>query len=305
MLAASAERLAAEGHRIVCVVACAPAPDYGGSVADFEQLAQRHSAPFLYSHALDSAEVVTLLYSARPDIGISAGWPSRIDERTRDLFPFGILNIHGGDLPRYRGNAPFAWAILQGEPHAGITVHLMDDGLDSGPVLCKVMVPLSADTYIGDLYARMEQEAPALFLRAVEGLETRTITPEPQTGPTLTGFSRRPEDGRIQWGRGADDIARLVRCSSEPLAGAFARFDGQLIRVWRARVQREATVTAYPKPTRLAVPGQVLSVWDSSVSVHCGGSHEALLLDVVQMPNGDRQPAAAVLRSLRDRLHNG
>lgn len=304
MLLDTANRLAAQGHRIVAVIACEPAPDYGGTVADFQRLAERHGAPYYFANSLNAAAVIQLLLAARPDIGVSAGWPQKIGARAVDIHPFGILNIHGGDLPRYRGNAPFAWAILNGEREVGITVHLMDDGLDSGPIVVKQLVPLNDSVYIGDLYAALDREGPELFVRAVAGIADGSLTPCPQTGPTLTGYSRRPEDGMIHWADTADAIARLVRASAEPLAGAFCTFGDQRLRVWRARVEPVAAATTYPKPTRLAVPGQVIGFRDDAVLIHCGG-WEPLVIETVQLPDGDRQPAASVVRSLRDRLHNG
>lgn len=298
MLLTSAERLAAAGHRVVAVIACTPAPDYGGTADDFQRLAATHSAPYLFTDSLNTAGVAQLLRDARPDVAASAGWPTRIDARTRDLFPFGILNIHGGDLPRYRGNAPFAWALLNGEPFVGITVHQMDDGLDSGPVLVKAHIPLTTDTYIGDLYAALDREGPSLFVQAINGLADGSLTPCPQQGIPLVGYSRRPEDGAIQWQKAATHIARLVRASSEPLAGAFATFNGQRLTVWRARAVPVAGLD--PVPRYLAVPGQVISRTDTDVTVACGSGEV-----IVETVGADRQPAATVIRSLRDRLHDG
>jgi UDP-4-amino-4-deoxy-L-arabinose formyltransferase/UDP-glucuronic acid dehydrogenase (UDP-4-keto-hexauronic acid decarboxylating) len=303
MLLTTAERLAAEGHRIVGVVACTPSPDYGGTEADFQRLAETQGAPYYFTNSLNAAAAVQFLMAARPDIGVSAGWPSRVGAPTRDLFPFGVLNIHGGDLPKYRGNAPFAWAILNEEPRVGITVHLMDDGLDSGAVIAKAYVAVTDSTYIGDLYAALEREAPALFVKAVNGIKDGSLVPCPQEGRVLYGYARRPEDGRLRWSRAATDLHRLVRASSEPLAGAFAQFNGERLTIWRARVQRESFTDIDPLPTRLAVPGQVVGIDAGAVLIHCGAG--TLVLDTVQLDGGERQSAASVIHSLRDRLHDG
>ncbi len=296
MLIESARRLAARGHTIPLVATCKAVPEYGVDERDFENLARELDARFVRSETLNRVDVVETLAQANCDVAISVSWVNIIAAEPIGAFRCGILNVHGGDLPRYRGNAPFAWAILNGEPHVGISVHLMDAGeVDSGAIVRKVIVPLTQNTYIGDLYKRLEQEAPMLLVEAAEGLVGGTITPILQTGPILRGYPRRPEDGRINWTDKAGHIARLIRASAEPFAGAFCEYRGERLAVWRGHEE------PWPLPS-LAIPGQIVGrrVDDGTVRVATGDG--ILALEVVSRGAGERVPPATVIRSLRDRL---
>ncbi len=228
------------------------------------------------------------------DVAVSVNWPTRLPPETLALFPHGILNAHGGDLPRYRGNAPFAWAILNGESSVALTIHRMDAGLDSGPIFLKRRLPLLPETYIGDLYAALRRDVPGMFSEVLSNL-LGANSPVPQTGTPLHCYPRSPEDGRIEWWRPADYIWRLVRASSEPFVGAFAQYRGEHLVVWRAR----------PGPWRehsCAVPGQVVGRDNNDVAVATG---EGLLwLQEIEY-RGRRGAPGAVLRSSRERLHQG
>jgi UDP-4-amino-4-deoxy-L-arabinose formyltransferase/UDP-glucuronic acid dehydrogenase (UDP-4-keto-hexauronic acid decarboxylating) len=296
MLLDAARLLVARGHTVPIVATCKPVVEYGVGEADFDALARDLGARFLATETLDREDVVALLRDSESDVAVSVSWVNRIGAAAIGAFPFGILNVHGGDLPRYRGNAPFAWAILNGEDHVGITVHLMDaDDIDSGPIVRKCIVPLSPETYIGELYARLEEVTPGLLAEAAEGLVSGAVVPTPQMGNILRGYPRRPEDGRIDWRRGASGIARLVRASAEPFAGAFCEHRGSRLVVWRAH-EEPWTVES------LAMPGQVVArrTVDGSVLVATGDG--LLALEIVSLGAGDRVLPTEVIKSSRDRL---
>jgi methionyl-tRNA formyltransferase len=284
------------GHEVPLIATCPAAPEYSVREDDFRALAQELGATFILANSLNAADVVTHLRAAQAEIAVSMNWLTVIGAEPIAAFPLGILNAHGGDLPRYRGNAPVAWAILQGEPHVGLTIHQMEPSrLDSGPIVVKELLPISDDTYVGEVFAEIDARVPGMFRRAVEGLCTGTITPVPQDERlALRGYPRRPEDGRIDWSRSAAELGRLVRASAEPFAGAFATYQGELVRVWRAR----------PLPwdhAALAVPGQVIARDRALgvVRIACGDG----LLELAEVERGGARKAAAdLIWSTRDRL---
>ena len=296
MLVDTVRLLAARGHTVPLVATCNPVPEYGVGEADFARLAHAVGADFLQTETLNRDDVIAVLRSAACDVAVSVSWVNKIGAAAIGSFPRGILNLHGGDLPRYRGNAPFAWAILNGERYIGMTVHLMDpDDVDCGPIVRKTMVPLFADTYIGALYDRLGRDAPALLVEAAEGLVSGTIVPSPQSGPVLRCYPRRPEDGRIDWRRSADDIGRLIRASAEPFSGSFCEYRGQRLVVWRGQPE-EWTVES------LAVPGQVVARRPESGSVLVAAGDGLVELQLVSFGAADRIAPTHVVRSLRDRL---
>jgi UDP-4-amino-4-deoxy-L-arabinose formyltransferase/UDP-glucuronic acid dehydrogenase (UDP-4-keto-hexauronic acid decarboxylating) len=210
----------------------------------------------------------------------------------------GILNAHAGDLPRYRGNAVPNWAILNDEADIALTVHVMADALDAGAVLLKRRLTLTQDTYIGDVYNFIETNLPDMFIEALNGMAAGTLTAIPQSTDvalSLRCFPRVGSDSLLDWQRPATELARLVRASAEPFAGAYSFRGLEKITVWRARASR----LPYPY---VGTPGQVAERFLSSQEVAVLTGEGVLLLQELQTPNTGRAPATEIIRSLRDRL---
>lgn len=190
-------------------------------------------------------------------------WPSTLPKEFLDLFEHGVINLHCGDLPRYRGNACPNWAILNGEASVGITIHKMDEGLDSGPIILKRHIELHNTTYIGEVYDFLKNNAPQMFLDAIELLE-KGFAPTPQEGEGIRCYTRRPSDGEINWHDSAEHIQRLVRASSHPFAGAYSFLDGHKVTIWRARWVDTIGHEIY------AVDGQIVDIKKGEIIVSTG-----------------------------------
>jgi UDP-4-amino-4-deoxy-L-arabinose formyltransferase/UDP-glucuronic acid dehydrogenase (UDP-4-keto-hexauronic acid decarboxylating) len=295
----TAELLMKRGHEITLIVTAKAAPEYTRTEEDFKVLAEHLNAPFVYTARI--AETSETIRSLAPvDIAVSINYPGVIPSEVIDLFPFGVLNAHGGDLPRYRGNACQAWAILNGEDRVGLCIHKMVGGeLDSGDIITRDYHPLTAESTITDVYCWMVSRTPALFAQALDLLAadpTYVLEHQSQNpADALRCYPRKPEDGVIDWNRSAVEILRLINASTKPYAGAFTYHNGEKVRIWNARM------SVLPCPSCF-VPGQVL--WkneDGSVAVGTGGSG-VLLLDMVQKETGEPYKAAKMVRSLRERF---
>lgn len=289
--------LIGHGHHVVLIATAKPAPEYEKTEADFRDAAERLRVPY-FDTRQPHADLLQLLNDTRPDVGVSVNWPAVLHADVIDRFPFGILNLHAGDLPQYRGNAPVAWSMLNGDSHVGVCVHLMTAGeLDSGPVVRRASIPIADTTYIGDVLKSVETLAPVMFLEAVNAVQSGDRGREQDQSRSLRCYSRRPIDGAIRWHQSAADICRLVRVSSEPFMGAFAKYDDGTLLIWRAQEIR------WPVEYR-AVPGQVLDVNpDGSVAIACRSG--VLRITEVSPFEGRRQAPANLIRSTRARLENG
>lgn len=252
----SADRAAAEGHGIALVATTPASSEYRAKEEEFAALARRHGAPFFNGPDINDPSFVAELNASGAEVGISVNWPTLVRDDACATLHYGILNAHAGDLPRFRGNACPNWAILNAETHIGLCVHTMvPEEIDAGPVFARARLPLNDETYIGDVYAWMDEVIPTLFARALANLTAPQFMPEDQAAGgirPLRACPRRPEDGLIDWRESADRIARLVRASSRPFAGAFSFLeDGTRVVVWRARV-------ASLDYDVLALPGQII-----------------------------------------------
>ncbi len=286
------------GHRLVLVGTCAAAPEYRAQPSDFEQLAaEAQCGYFCDARANDNMHLQAALESGA-QVALSVNWLTLFQPAMIDAFPYGILNAHAGDLPRYRGNACPNWAILCGEPHVGLCVHQIVPELDAGPVVLRTRFPLGPDTFIGDVYAFLDSELPRLLVQGMEGLADGRLVPTPQPddpAQSLRCFPRVPDDGLIDWRSPAEHVCRLIRASAEPFAGAFTFLDGECLRIWRARAER------LPYPC-LGVPGQVIAVAENEITVLCGDG--VLVVSQVQLHDARVAPAR-IVRSTRTRLGSG
>lgn len=294
----SIRALEAAGHDVVLILTCEAAPEYDVTVDDFRSLATELGVPCLVTNTINQPDVVEEIEDAQAEVGVSVNWKTIVGSEARNAVTHGIINCHAGDLPKYRGNAAPNWAMLQGEDEVVITLHFMDTGLDSGPILTKQPFPLTPETQIGDVYAYSEQVTPELFVEVVDGLEAGTIKADSQPedpGEALRCYPRIPEDSRIDWSRSARYLDRLVRASSEPLPGAYTYLDGQRLTVWRAHAEQ-------PETEILGTPGQVAHRRPDNGTVAVVTNDGFLVLEQVSLDDGNRRSATDLITSHRTRL---
>ncbi len=181
----------------------------------------------------------------------------------------GFVNVHASLLPRYRGAAPIQWAIVRGEKETGITLMLIDEGLDSGPMLERVAAPVGENETAGELAIRLGELGADLVRRGLPRYVAGGYTPEPQD-PSLATLAPMLEkkDGELDFARPAREVHDRVRGMS-PWPGASTRADGKLVKVLASRVE------AASRPG--ALPGEVLVADKSRVLVACGGGAVELL----------------------------
>lgn len=290
--------LLARRHEIACIVTSEAYPEDTKKEDDFRQFALAHGIPFLPCEAVNGPDAAAFVAAHAPEIGVSLNCKVMLSPDILRRFPCGIINAHFGDLPRYRGNAVINWAIINGEPRVTCTLHLMNEEIDAGPILLKKDFPISENTYYGEIYSRIAEALPGLFADAVSGVESGALVPKPQSPDASLAsrcYPRRLSDSELDFSLAARALARLVRASSEPLAGAFSYYNNQRITVWRA--------SAGPLQTKsFGIPGSIIrrNKKDGTVAVLTGEGE--LVLEQIEFANSGRRKPAEVLKSLRDRL---
>jgi UDP-4-amino-4-deoxy-L-arabinose formyltransferase/UDP-glucuronic acid dehydrogenase (UDP-4-keto-hexauronic acid decarboxylating) len=283
------------GNQIAFVLTAKEAPEYKKKASDFESFAKKNSIPFANTPRIN--EFYKLISSCKADLAVSVNYSGIIPQSVIDVFPHGILNAHGGDLPRYRGNACQAWAIINGENKVALCIHKMiGDELDSGPIIEREYMEIDESTKITEVYQWLEDITPGLFLRAIEKLkfnksfvlEYQSVNPK----NSLRCYPRRPEDGRINWEKSSLEILRIINASNKPYSGAFCYLGDKKVIIWDADMDREYE-------NCLGVPGQVTKVGIDNVNILCGTGK--IILRKIEI-DGVTEAPSFFIKSIRTRL---
>ena len=291
----TAEALLHCGHDLTCILTAKEAPEYTRTRHDFKNLATQHDIPFATGSRIK--EHHKFLKNSKAEIAISINYTGIIPQEVIDLFPLGILNAHGGDLPRYRGNACQAWAILNGERRIGLCIHKMIGGeVDSGDIIMRDYMQIDIDTKITQVWDWMTKRTPGLMVDAVKKLseEPDYYLEKQSDNPkdTLRCYPRIPNDGCIKWQDSASNIVRLINASNKPYSGAFCYLQGIKLTIWSAYL-------ADIKRNYCAAPGQIIQFNTDSVIVSCGiGEIEVFEVEYQGFSGNPRK----VITSIRQRL---
>jgi methionyl-tRNA formyltransferase len=207
--------------------------------------------PLMQPASLKKTETVTELAGLKPDVIVVAAFGQILPRKVLDIPRCGSLNIHPSLLPRHRGASPVVAAILAGDEFTGASIMLMDEGLDTGPVLGRAQIPVSAWDSTGSLTAKLSLIAAHLLGEVLSGYLRGELTPQPQdeAGATYSGTVSK-EAGLIDWHQGAVDIWRQVR-ALYPWPGGYTR--------WRGKVLKIIEAVPLPAPETAEI-GQVIAL---------------------------------------------
>ncbi|MCA8929046.1 MAG: methionyl-tRNA formyltransferase [Alphaproteobacteria bacterium] len=272
------------GHEVCCVYSQPPRPAGRGHKlrpSPVHAFAESHGIEVRTPRRLRAAEDQAAFAALRADVAVVAAYGLILPQPVLDAPRLGCLNIHASLLPRWRGAAPIQHAILAGDAETGVTVMQMDAGLDTGAMLLREAVPITAATTASSLHDALAALGCRLIVDALGRLEagTLTATPQPAEGATYAAKLTR-EDGRLDWRRPAVDLERQVRALT-PWPGTWFLHGDTVLKVSAAETVSDAT----------GAPGTVL---DDSLTIACGTG--GLRPTRIQRPGKAPMAAADLLR---------
>lgn len=235
------------------------------------------------------------------DLAVVAAYGRIFPRSLLELPASGCVNIHASLLPAWRGAAPIQAAIAAGEQETGVTTMVMEEGLDSGPILLQEATRIGPDETAGELSPRLAAMGARLIVRTLEALQARTVEPQPQCDEAATYAPMlRSEDGIVDWSRQSREVAWRVR-AYEPWPGSRSWLRGEAVRIARSRPLASCAGaegrTAQDRPGAFLGCRRVEGVGRAPV-VRCGGS-SALALLQVQRPGGRRISGLDLVNGLR------
>jgi methionyl-tRNA formyltransferase len=285
-------RSLADAHTVLAVVTQPDRPGSRGRPAPrpVGEAAAQLGLPVLRPDRIRSPESVAQIMSLEPDALVVAAYGQIIPVTLLDGPPQGGINVHGSVLPRWRGAAPAAAAILAGDSRTGVSIMRMDAGLDTGPVYATRETAIGATDTTPSLTERLANLGAGLLIEVLTSLEDGSATAMPQDESLATHAPRlRREDGIVEWDAiSAIDLDRRVR-ALQPWPGVTAPLAGQPVRIVEG-TPSEAAGAAEPPGTVVAVQGEAADV------VTASGVYRLVR---VQPPGGRPMTAAAYLRGRR------
>ncbi len=254
-----------------------------------KELAQELGLPVRQPESLRRPEAIAELRALAPEVIVVCAYGQILRRPVLEVPPRGVLNVHPSLLPRHRGPSPIAAAILAGDAETGVTIMLMDEGMDTGPVLAQRSLPVSPFDSAGTLGEKLSHLAAELLLDTLPRWLRGEITPQPQdeSRATVTRLLRK-EDGAIDWRLPAEEIWRRVR-AYDPWPGAYTYLDGEQLHIWAAwplagdSGQEPGTVVALSPELAAQVPPQA---GRAAFAVQTGAG----LLAVLRLQRAGRRP---------------
>ena len=255
-----------------------------------KRAALEHGLAVLQPESVNTPDVTARLREWSPEAGIVAAFGQLLGSEILDLPTHGHLNVHASLLPRWRGASPIVAAILAGDEETGVTIMLIDAGLDTGPMLAKARCAITAEDTTGSLEPRLAQLGANLLSQTLPRWLRGEIIAEPQdaTRATFAGHVEK-NDGRVDWAQPADLLWRMSR-AYEPWPGLFAFAGEQRVRLWRMLPLQGWRGDE--------LPGEVVESYDEMLVVATGEG--ALILEEVQLAGKKRTSGIDFRRGQRN-----
>ena len=238
--------------------------------ADFSGLAAAHGIPVYEVEDINRTDNVELIESLCPDVIFVFGWSRLISREILDIPPLGCIGVHPALLPRNRGRHPIVWALVEGLEESGLTFFYLEDRADSGDILWQKAFPISLQDDAQSVYEKIKSLASGAIKEFLPQLEAGNTPRIPQDDSLATYWRKRTQkDGEIRWGAPAMTIYNLIRGLTRPYVGAHTYTEGQVIKVWKAKLPPS------PPPLQAAALGSgiVLGVYQDSFDVTTGDGY--------------------------------
>lgn len=255
----------------------------------FTALAQAYGIPM---HIAGTAKETTdLITRYAPLTVLVHGWYRMIAVAQFPSVDF--LGFHYSPLPRYRGNSPLVWQILNGEERLGVSFFTLTEGMDDGDLVDQAMFDLLPEEDISDALRKANDAVNAMLNRFAPLWLAGEVAKQaqPELAPSYCGL-RIPEDGRINWNHSARVVHNFIRAQAHPYPGAYTLLaNGGVLRIWRAALESREF---------LGVPGSVVEVVPNAVVVACGTG--AIRIPMAEMSSEDPATLLSSVRSLKVRF---
>jgi len=251
-------------------------------------LAQELGLPVFQPEKVRDVSFLETFYQLKPDMVVVVAFGQILPKEIIDHPPLQCLNIHPSLLPKYRGAAPLNWQIINGETKTGVTIMLMDEGMDSGDILTQEETQLGVMETYGELHDRLAKLGATLLIKTIEQVVDGTAQRQSQDASGVTFAPRlKKETGKIDWNNKVSNIVNLIRgLSPSPAANTF--LEGLVLKIFSAEANQSKTSEA---------PGTIGAA--SALGLPVAASDGYVILKNVQLAGKKRMLIPDFLRGYR------
>jgi methionyl-tRNA formyltransferase len=284
----SLQMLHAQKYPIIGVVSQPDRPQGRGLkevASPVKILAQKIGLSIFQPPNIKDQSFIELFQKLKPEIIVVAAFGQILPKVIIDFPPLGCLNIHPSLLPKYRGAAPINWSIIRGETKTGVTIMLMDEGMDSGDILLQQETGIGAAETYGELHDRLASMGASLLMEAIEQMIAGKALRKPQDSTLVTYAPRlTKETGQINWHDSAFNIVNLVRGLS-PTPAAYTFLERQVLKIFVAEANQNKVSET---------PGTIGA--DTARGLPVAASDGYVILKEVQLSGKKKMPIKEFLR---------
>ncbi|MDI6825355.1 MAG: methionyl-tRNA formyltransferase [Bacillota bacterium] len=294
---ASLEALLDQGEQVVGVITVPEVP--GGKPNPVRELAEARGIPCLQPRNLKGNRVYEWVRDLAPDLLVLAYVTEFVPGRIIQLARLGGINYHPSLLPKFRGGTAINWAIIYGEKETGVTIHYIDEGVDTGDIILQRRVEIGPDDTSASLYYNKLFPLGVEMIAEAVRLIREGRAPRIRQDEALASFQPviKESDTRIDWSQPVRRVHDLIR-GAAPRPGAWTTRGGEKVKVWESALPAAVSAGAVPGgPGEMpgpaapgAVPGQILEVSAAGVLVAAGEG--VVLLKRLGAEAGPKLPAA-------------
>lgn len=269
------ENIVKAGHDVVGVITQPDKPKGRGGKMQYTSVKEKAlelGLDVYQPQRVKETEFIEKLKEMNPDAIVVIAFGQILPKAILDMPKYGCINVHASLLPKYRGAAPIQWSVIDGEKETGVTTMYMNEGLDTGDIIDKVVVPIDKKETGGSLFDKLAIEGGKLILKTLIELENGTAvrTPQDDSKSNYAGMINK-QLGKIDFNKSANEIERLIR-GLNPWPSAYTKMDGKTLKIWDADVDDSENDS---------VPGTITEVGKDFIRVATGkGSLKILELQL-------------------------
>lgn len=229
-----------------------------------QKLAKKNNIPIFQPEDINSEIIFSKVKELNPELIVSMSYDQILEKKLINFPENGIINVHAGMLPYYRGRSPINWAIINGEDCLGLTVHYIDENIDTGDIILQEKIEINSGDNYRTILEKAEKIAPKVLMKAIVLIENDLVIRKQQKSNGIYLPKRKGGDEIINWKWSSERIHNFIRALVPPGPCARTYINDNEIKILESKL--------IDAPNFIGNPGQVVGRDDDGVSVKTGDS---------------------------------